>query len=141
MKRKLLWGAIAFLVLCSLAAVMVHFRRQAAQRRAEANRVVIEAALRRFSEMVPLGATRTQVKETLQTQGVAFRERCCFEPNAPFSILVQVGQEDKPWFCSEWLDYIAFEFSFFDAPPSAIDILGSDGLRLIHLTSNGEGCL
>jgi hypothetical protein len=30
---------------------------------------------------------------------------------AEASILVHVEQEDKPWFCSEWPDYIAFESS------------------------------
>lgn len=142
MKRKLLWSTTAFLVVvCSLAAVLVHLSRQDAQRRAAANRVVIEAALRRFSEMAPLGATRRQVKETLRAQGVSFGERCCFEPNGPFSILVQVGQEDKPWYCSEWPDYVAFEFSSVETPRRAFDILESDVLGLVHLTSNGEGCL
>jgi hypothetical protein len=59
---------------------------------------------------------------------------------AEASILVQVGQEDKPWFSRECPDYVAFEF-FVDAPHRTSDILASDGLRLVHLTSNGEGCL
>ncbi len=66
-------------------------------RRAAANRIVVEAALRRFSEMIPLGATRAQVKEILPTHGVPFFKPCCFEPHAPFSAMVQVGQEDKLW--------------------------------------------
>ena len=142
MKRKLLWSTTAFLIMvCSLAAVSVHLSRRATQRRAAANRVVIEEALHRFSEMVPLGATRRQVKEILRTRGVSFWERCCFEPNGPFSILVRVGQEDKPWYCSEWPDYVAFEFSAVEAPHRAVEILESDVLKLVHLTSNGEGCL
>jgi len=123
MKRKLLPSAVFLVVVCSLAVVAVHQRRQAPQRRVAANRVVIEAALRRFSEIVPLGATRRQVKEVLRTQGISFRERCCFEPNGPFSILVQVGQEEKPWYCSEAPDYVAFEFSGIEAPHRAFDIL------------------
>ena len=123
----------------SLAAISVHLSRQATQRRA--NRVVIDAGLRRFSDMVPLGSTRRQVKEILRTQGVLFGWRCCFEPNGTFSILVQVGQEEKPWYCSEWPDYVAFEFSAIEAPRRGFDSLESDVLKLVHLTSNGEGCL
>jgi len=54
---------------------------------------------------------------------------------------VRVGQEEKPWYCSEWPDYAAFEFSRTEAPHRAFDILESDVLKLVHLTSNGEGCL
>ena len=142
MNRRLLWRTTAFLAaVCSLAAVLVHLSGQATQRRAAANRLAIEAALRRFSEMVPLGATRRQVKEILRTQEISYRQRCCFEPNGPFSIVVQVGHEDTPWFCSEWHDYVAFEFSATEASRHVTDILESDVLKLIHLTSNGEGCL
>jgi len=95
----------------------------------------------RLEDQSGLSATRRQVKETLRTQGVAFGERCCFERNGPSSILVQVGQEDKPWFCSEWPDYVAFEFSSVDTPQRAFEIMESDVLKLAHLTSNGEGCL
>jgi hypothetical protein len=142
MKRKLLWGTTAFLVaMCFFAAVSLHLSRRASQTRAAANRIRIETALRRFSEIVPLGSPRKQVKEILRTQGVSFQERCCFEPNGSFSILVQVGQEEKPWYCSEWPDYVAFEFSRTEAPHHVFDILESDVLKMVHLTSNGEGCL
>jgi len=82
-----------------------------------------------------------RLKEMLRSKGVSFSERCCFEPNGPFSILVQAGQEDKPWYCSEWPDYVAFEFSAVEAPHRTFEILESDVLKLVHLTSNGEGCL
>ena len=51
------------------------------------------------------------VKDLLQGQGVAFIQRCCYEPNSAYSILVRVGEEDVPWYCSEWPDYVAFEFT------------------------------
>jgi hypothetical protein len=101
----------------------------------------LEAALRQYSGIVTLGSTRRKVKEILRTQGISFGERCCFEPNSPFSILVQVGQEEKPWYCSEWPDYVAFEFSCTETPQCAFHILESDVLKLVRLTSNGEGCL
>ena len=137
MRRKVFWLTAAVLILLSALGAHTLYRN----RRAARNRTAIEAALHRFSEMAPLGATRRHVKEILRTKGVSFSERCCFEPNGPSSILVQVGQEEKPWYCSEWPDYVAFEFSAIEAPHRAFDILESDVLKLIHLTSNGEGCL
>jgi hypothetical protein len=110
-------------------------------RREAANRVRVEVRLQEFMQRVPIGANRKQVKNLLQAQGVPFFERCCFESNGPFSILVRVGQENAPWYCSEWPDYVAFEFSALEAPRSPLRILESDVLKLIHLTSNGEGCL
>jgi hypothetical protein len=95
MKRKPLWVAVVVL-LSAIGACSVYRSRRAA-----ANRVVIEAALRHFSKYVPLGATREQVKDLLRAERVAFKERCCFEPNGLFSILVRVGQEETPWFCSD----------------------------------------
>jgi hypothetical protein len=142
MNRKFIWRAIAVLaVLGVLTAVLVNENRQAERSRAVGNRAATEAALRRFSEAVPLGSTRRQVKEALARRGVSFSQRCCFEPNGPFSVIVRVGQEDKPWYCSEWPVYVAFEFSSVEAPRRATDILESDVLKLVHLTSNGEGCL
>lgn len=137
MRRKLLWVTAAFLVVLSAIAVRSVYR----SRRAAANRIAIEAALRQFTEHVPIGATRREVKELLRAQGAAFDERCCFEPNGPYSILVLVGQEDAPWYCSELLDYVVFEFSTREARGRPTDILESDVLKLVHLISYGEGCL
>lgn len=137
MKRKLLWVTATFLgVLTAIAA-----RSVLRSRRASANRIAIEAALHQFAEHVPIGATRKQVKDLLRTEGTAFIQSCCFEPNSPFSILVRVGQKDPPWYCSEWTDYVAFEFSTREASYRATEILESDILKLVHLTSHGEGCL
>jgi hypothetical protein len=137
MRRKVLWvTAVLLIFLFALAA-----RSEHRSRRAAANHLAIEAALRHFSQALPPGTTREQVKNVLRAQGVAFMQRCCFEPNSPFSILVRVGQEETPWYCSEWPDYVAFEFSTSEGPHRATDILDSDVLKLVHLTSNGEGCL
>jgi hypothetical protein len=137
MKRKIVLGGISVLILLSYLAVRSVYR----SRRAAANRVAIQETLRHFSQMVPLGTSRGQVKNVLREQHVAFVERCCFEPNSPFSIVIPVGRQDAPWYCSEWVDYVAFEFSTSEGPHRATDILESDVVKLIHLTTNGEGCL
>lgn len=137
MKRKLTWIAVALLILLSAITARSVYR----SRKAAANRVVIEGALHRFSQEVRLGTTRGEVKNLLRAQGAAFIESCCTKPNGPFAILVQVGKQDPPWYCSEWPDYVAFEFATTNARRPPTEILESDTLRLVHLTSGGEGCL
>jgi len=137
MKRKLAWITAAFLILLSAVTARSVYR----SRKAAANRVVIEGALRRFSQEVPLGTARREIKNLLRAQGVPFKESCCSGRNGPFSILVQVGQQDPPWYCSEWRDYVAFEFSTTTVNRPPTEILESDTLRLVQLTSYGEGCL
>jgi hypothetical protein len=142
MNRRYLWLVAASIVLMSVIGVgSVYRSRRAAVRRTAANRVAIETALRQFSQSVRLGQTRKEIKDLLQAKAVRFTERCCFETNGPYSILVQVGQEEKPWYCSEWPDYVAFEFS--SSQPSGLSMMPADTdvLKFVHLTSNGEGCL
>lgn len=110
------------------------------QRRAAVNNLAIEA-LRTYSQALKPGMTQRQVQDYLHSRGVSFFERCCFEPRGAFSVLVKVGQEDAPWSCSEWPDYMAFEFSATEPSEPVAKPAGSDVLKLVHLTSNGEGCL
>jgi hypothetical protein len=75
-----------------------------------------------------------------------------------FAIVVKVGEEDPPWFCSEWPVYAAFEFTI--AEPYNLPLPVNSALRRkveqhememlpgeadvytsVHLLSNGEGCL
>ena len=77
--------------------------------------------------------------ENLQAHGTPFGERCCYEERDAFAVIVRVGEEDVPWFCSEWLDYVAFEFAPIELHnwrPA-----DSDVLKNVHLVSSGEGCL
>ena len=111
------------------------------QRRAAVNTLAIEAALRAYSQALKPGMTRGQVQDYLHSRGVNFFERCCFEPRGAFSVLVKVGQEDAPWYCSEWPDYVAFEFNATESSNSLAKPARSDVLKVVHLTSNGEGCL
>ena len=111
------------------------------QRRAAFNTLATEAAIRAYSQALKPGITRRQVQDYLHSRGVNFFERCCVEPRAAFSILVKVGQEDAPWYCSEWPDYVAFEFNATAPSDPRAKPGGSDVLKIVHLTSNGEGCL
>ena len=134
MNRRLVWFTIAVLTLVSAIAARSVYR----SRRADANRAAVEAAFRKFSLNLKPGATR---KDFLQAQGVAFMERCCYEPSSPFSVIVRVGEENAPWYCSEWPDYVAFEFVTTEPHGLGMKPSDSDVLKIVHLTSNGEGCL
>jgi hypothetical protein len=84
------------------------------------------------------GVARKEVKDYLRDQGIAFRER--YAKDTQLSVLVRVGEEDSPWYCSEWLDYVEFEFAAGGAPDGTSDRSDADILQKV-LTSSGEGCL
>jgi hypothetical protein len=54
--------------------------------------------------------------------------------------VVQVGEKDAPWYCSEWPVYVVFEFNA-TPPKPLLKPSDSDVLKKVHLASNGEGCL
>jgi len=83
--------------------------------------------------------TRQEVKDYIRGQGIGFTER--YEPGGPFSVLVRVGEEAAPWYCSEWPDYVASEFAIIEPHDWRSRPSDSDLLHKVHLTSNGEGCL
>jgi RES domain-containing protein len=132
MNIRLVWLIIAavLIVTCS-------------NRQTTANSAAVQAAFRKFSQDLKPGATRKEVKDFLRSQGIAFFERCCYQPNGPFSVLVRVGEEEKSWFCSAWPEYVAFEFGTTEPIKPGIKPTDADSdvLKLVHLTSNGEGCL
>jgi hypothetical protein len=96
-----------------------------------------KAALREYSQKLKAGLTRKEVEEYLKAAGTGFVERS--GENGSLAILVKVGEETKPWYCSEWPDYLAFEF--VSQTPSPCEGCKSEVLKEMHLTSNGEGCL
>jgi hypothetical protein len=104
-----------------------------------------KAAQLKYSEALRPGSTRKDVESYLKARGTAFGLRwpgADIHGNA-FAILVKVADEDVPWYCSAWPDYVAFEF----APTEQVQTgslrssADSDVLTQVLLTSNGEGCL
>ena len=136
MNRRWLWVAVVIVALST--AIAVRYIRE--KRRATANTVAVQAMLLKYSHDLKRGLSRKEVKDYLRTQGIDFRERCCDEPGGPFSVLVQVGEEDSPWYCSAWPDYVAFELATTEAYNPRSEPPNSDVLKKVHLVSNGEGC-
>ena len=99
------------------------------------------SALLGYSESFKPGMTRKDVENNLRAQHTKFFEECCYEERSAFAVLVKVGEEDVPWFCSEYPVYVVFEFSATPPPTVPLKPYDSDVLKNIHLTSRGEGCL
>src|SRR5581483_5469623 len=107
------------------------------KRRASADKL----AHLRYSQNFRPGLTRKEVEDSLRSQHTSFFERCCYEERSAYAVLVKIGQEDVPWYCSEWPVYVVFEFSATTPPKPLFQPSGSDVLKSVHLASNGEGCL
>jgi hypothetical protein len=136
MNRRWLWLAVLIVALSSASAVRYVYKK----RRAAANAAAVQATLLKYSQDLKPGMTRKEAKDYLRTQGIGFIERCCDEPRGPFSVLVQVGEEDPHWYCSAWPDYVAFEFATTEALNLRSGPSNSDVLKKVHLVSNGVGC-
>jgi hypothetical protein len=111
----------------------------------EHNQPIIRAARAHYSEIFKPGANRRDVKNYLKAQGASFSERW---PGADgrskaFAIVVKVAEEDSPWYCNAWLDYVAIEFepTTTTQTSSLWSLSDSDVVTQILVTSNGEGCL
>lgn len=109
------------------------------------NQRTVKAAQLKYSEALKPGTSREDVENYLKARGTAFGQRW---PGADmhskaFAILVKVADEDVPWYCSAWPDYVAIEFA--PTKPAQTSSLwssaGSDVVTQILVTSNGEGCL
>lgn len=129
------------MAIIAVASSAFAIRQVNKKRRIIANSAAIHLALIRYEQDLKPGLNRKEVKGYLRVHGIRFGERCCSVPNGAFSIVVRVGEEEVPWFCSSWPDYVSLEFIPTEAQRSPSQPLNSDVLKEVHLTSNGEGCL
>lgn len=131
-------GLVAIAVLTAIAFTVRTIRKA---HRDKARVAADEYALVAYSQAFKPGISRKKVEDSLRKRGTRFSERCCIASHSAFSILVKVGEEDAPWFCNAWPDYVVFEFAATQPAPLPLRPLDSDLLKSVHLTSNGEGCL
>ena len=133
------WGIVALFI---AIGCIVALRNIEKAKRREEHHAEYEAALTKFSQALKPGATRKQVEDYLRGQNLRFYRVCCSNDQHAFATEVRVGQEEHPWFCSEWNVYVYFEFTTTE--PDRYPIRpGSDGDTMsdMHLVSRGEGCL
>jgi hypothetical protein len=99
-----------------------------------------EVVLAKYKEVLRPGITRKEVEDYLRAQKTTFTQTCC--DNAAFSTMVRIGERPKPWFCSSWGVYVAFQFTSTEPdrypirPASDSDVLGD-----VKLEGLGETCL
>ena len=136
---------VAALVVSVLVVLYVQ-KRRADNRAALQRQAAYHAALRSFSETLKPGMSRKDVEDYLRAQNRSFGQY--LQKGYAYSDLVKVGEEPKPWFCSEWPVYVEFEFTADHQTQSLSGAVSgiptpskSDVLKEIHLTGHGEGCL
>ncbi len=99
-----------------------------------------QSSAQSYAANLKLGLPRKDVEAYLRTKRVGFTRMCCIEQHGAFADLVQIGQEEHPWFCNENYVYVAFEFTGTGSTP---DSGGSDtdALKKISIFRQLGGCL
>lgn len=137
MKR---WLA-GLIVMAILIAVVIALRLIRKERRDKARVSGNQQALLAYSRAFKPEISRKQLEDSLRESGVKFSEVCCYQERSVFAVQVKVGEEDMPWYCSEWPDYVVFEFAGTQPANPLPRPSDADELKTIHLASGGEGCL
>jgi hypothetical protein len=125
-----------------LGIVSIYVWKERAAHLTQQREAAYQAALQRYSAALAPGITRRDVEEYLRAEGTRFMRTSRVEPSTAYSDVVQIGQDDPPWHCSEKNVYIAFGF----APARASKILiaeahDSDSLATVVIVRWLEGCL
>jgi hypothetical protein len=134
MKRKRLGLAVLIVfVLCALA-VGYGLRKRAEKKFEEQKREgLYRSALLAYSKDLHPGMTRKTVEDYLGAKAIT-------EKSAEAD-LVKIGQEDAPWFCSEVIVYVAFDFEPVEPHIPAWEPYATDVLKGAHVYSRAGGCL
>jgi hypothetical protein len=138
MKR---WGVsvLAFLVVALLIFGVYHTLEKRAQQGRESG---YKAALRSYSSVLKSGMKRKEVEDYLHARNIPFRQMCCVDgkklSKGVYDDLTKIGAENAPWYCSENIVYIAFQFS---GPARKWTAEPSDVLESISVYRSLEGCL
>jgi hypothetical protein len=124
---------VAMFAICNCDA-----RGQSAQKRREA---AYQATLQPYSDVLKPGMTRKSDEDYLQSKGIKFERMCCIDERSAYADLVRIGKEKHPWYCSEHIVYIAFQF--VDEPHEGLrsSDKDSDKLKSITVHHSLEGCL
>jgi hypothetical protein len=145
MRRWYLYVAAALIAALLVGFSVRHFLEVRAQKRRE---VEYQKALRSYSQSLKTGVTRKQVEDYLSARKIPFQQVCCVKVKEfsrgvyddAYDDLVQIGQEDAPWFCRQNNVYIALQFfgSYRNSPPRAD---ASDKLKDVTIYHRFDGCL
>ena len=129
---------IAILAVVVLAVLLVRHIREG--RLAARREAAYAAALNGYSREFTSGMSRQQVRAKLVARGVPFHEVCCEGDQRRWAILIRVGEEPAPWFCSRWRVYVALVFTGQETG-EGFDPVETDALVAPEIVRQGEGCL
>jgi hypothetical protein len=124
--------------LALLLAAVPNAQGQSKEQKREA---VYQAAVQSYSEVLKPGMTRKDVENYLRAKGTPYVTTCCVVERSASTVLVRIGKEKHPWYCSEHVVYIAFVL--IDEPHSEARNSNrpSDVLKSITVYHQLEGCL
>jgi hypothetical protein len=136
---------ILILVVAPLIFFGVRYEMKArAEAQAQAKREIgYQATLRSYSQVLKPGMTRKEIEGYFHTKNINFVQTCCVEPSKKHSLddLVEIGKDAAPWFCSENIAYLAFEFIDQEQHGTDWDSNDADTLKAVSIYHRAEGCL
>jgi hypothetical protein len=127
--------AILFVVLTSVQSIRLKHEAQKRQ-------LQYEETLKKYSDTLKPGSSRTEVESYLNERNIKFSQRPSRFVIAGFDDLVLIGEEKAPSQCRSKLVYLDFEFGVME-PTGSTDalFLSPDKLAKIEITPQFEGCL
>jgi hypothetical protein len=136
MKRWLL-AIIVVIALALSATALRHVLKEEANKKRE---VAYQSALQAYSQNLRPGLTRRDVEKYLRARDITFVRMCCVEEQSALADLVKVGEEDAPWYCSEYYVFVAFEFAATESHQT-LEVYDSDVLKKVTIFRQLDGCL
>src|SRR5579863_4360043 len=130
--RRSAASIVVLIVLFAIALAWRYERHESARNKREAG---YELERRRYSAALRMGMSRKELEEYFRENNIVARPRMADE------LLVQIGREDPPWFCSELNVFVKFQFDHHGRNPSQWPASDSDVLTSITTLYWPDRCL
>lgn len=125
----------------ALLIVAIGVRHAIKNRAAHKRELQYRSVVKQYLDRLTPGMSRVEVETYLRSNDHAFRQMCCIGVQRDaWADLVKIGQEEPPWFCSDYGIYAAFEFAAVEKH-TITDARDSDQLVNVTFFPWLEGCL
>jgi hypothetical protein len=128
---------VVLAVLIAIPVAFVFRARQKSVRQVEIREAAYQSVLRSFTSVLTPGMTRRDVQTHLTQSGKSFHHSSS-GGRASF-ILVKIGEEEHPWYCSA--NNVYLRFGFKRADPARLSSTDADTLAGVDIDKQLEGCL
>jgi hypothetical protein len=134
------WFSILLVVIASASALWlgVHIRNVRLKRQRE---IHYRQVLGSYTAELSPGVTRERVEEELHARGAQYEHVSGFDRTNAYAVLVKIGTEPAPWYCSKNNIYIKFSFDATDPKLGRMSDADSDILQSITVTPWLQDCL